>query len=86
MADEATLRITIKTDDEVSSADQDAWVEIARSVRSQIEKLVPQMGAMKPEEVKTFIDALNQARWMNEAALAFDKTVENENAKLPYGN
>jgi hypothetical protein len=70
---------------EVSSADQDAWLDITRRVRVELEKRIPEMGAMKPDELKTFIDTLNQAIWMNEQSCELDKKIEIELARLPYG-
>jgi hypothetical protein len=73
-------------DVDVYSVDQDAWIEIARRGRTELEKQIPLMGAMKPEELKTFIGALTDTRWLNEKALVFDKDVDDALAKLPYGN
>ena len=48
--------------------------------------MIPLMVAMKIDELKNFVEAINMARFGHEQASAFDKQVENENAKLPYGN
>lgn len=62
--------------EELESAEQTAWKEIADAIRGYIRKMAELMPAMKPEEVKTFIEATRDAMFMNEYASAFDKEVE----------
>lgn len=71
---------------ETSSADQDAWLAIARAAREQFARQIPMMGAMKPEELKAFIDALGDLRWLELRAHSHDKAIEIELARLPYGS
>lgn len=71
---------------EVTSADQDAWLAMARAVREQFAKQIPLMGAMKPEELKAFVEAMGDLRWLELRAHSHDKAIENELAKLPYGS
>lgn len=69
----------------MATADQDAWLEVAHAVREQLRRLVPLMHAMTPEEVKTFVDAVNQALCLERGAQAFDHDVDLDLARLPFG-
>jgi hypothetical protein len=71
-------------DEPVSSADQDAWVAIARALRFQIERQIPTAGAMSPNDLKTFIDAVREVQWLHERSLEFDANVARENARQVY--
>ena len=68
----------------VTSADEDAWIDIARRMRAEIEKQIPLVGAMSPTNLKIFVEAVRDIRWLNQNALTFDKDVEIEMAKMPY--
>jgi hypothetical protein len=61
----------------VLSASQDQWQEIMDGIRSQLAKQVPLMNAMKPEEQKHFIEAVNNARWGEENVACFDAEIRN---------
>lgn len=62
----------------MTSANQDAWQEIADAVRSQIAKQVPLMPAMKPEEQKDFMDVIQRALWLTHSADTYDAQVMKE--------
>ncbi len=69
-----------------TTADQDAWVELAQAIRAQLRKTAEMMPAMTPEEVKTFIEAAREALWLEQNAAAFDKDVELKLQRLPYSD
>ena len=73
-------------DDEgtVSSVDQDEWLEIVRGIRSQLAKRLPDLASMSAGDVKLFVEAVTDARWLNERALCMDESVAREMNKLPY--
>lgn len=71
-------------EEELTSVDQDAWIEICETMRGELAKYIPQIAHMKPYEIKIFVDALNQAMWANEQALSFDKRMSNIMDRLPY--
>lgn len=65
-----------------TSADQDAWTALADALRSELAKQIPLMGAMKPDEIKTLVEAADSAMWMRIRAGLFDKRIELERNKL----
>lgn len=70
-----------------TNADQEAkWIALADSIRAEVEKLVPLMPAMKPEEVKTLIDAAQAALWLDNRARSFEKNIDLELARVCYGD
>ncbi len=71
-------------DDETTSADQDAWVEIAQAVREQIRRRIPDMGAMKPDEISAFVEAARCAQWFEEACHVFDRELELRRQRVTY--
>lgn len=68
--------------DPVSSADQDAWVSLPPAARVELAKQIPLMGAMKVEELKTFMDAIHAGMFSHFQAMTFDKQVELELRKI----
>jgi hypothetical protein len=70
------------TDDRVTSADQDAWVSLAEQVRAKLAESVPLVPAMKPDEAKTFVEALQAAYWLHMNTTLFDKKAELELARV----
>lgn len=70
--------------DALTSADQDAWVALAESVRARLAEMVPLLPAMKPDEVKTFIEAVDLAHCLHTRAVLWDKTVELNMARVTW--
>lgn len=66
----------------MSSADQDAWVELMHTIREQLAKCVPLMPAMNVEEQKTFLDTINTAFWLEQNAHTWDKDLDLKLAQL----
>lgn len=66
----------------LDSAVQDDWTNIAQLVRLEITKRIPDIGAMKPDEIEKFADAMRSIYWLEEMAHTFDKRVELELAKV----
>jgi hypothetical protein len=62
--------------DEPASAEQDHWKEIAAAVRTQLAKYAALMPAMKPDELKTLVDACREAVRLELDATLFDEEVE----------
>jgi len=73
-------------DDVEGSVDQKAWTQIGREVRNKLSSRVPEMGQMSVCELSIFVQTLQMARWLNVHAQCFDKEVEIEQARLPFGN
>lgn len=69
-------------DDKLTSADQDAWVALAETVRVKLAELTQFIPIMKPDEVKQFMDSLSDAFWFHRRALTWDKWLELENARV----
>lgn len=69
----------------MTSASQDHWQDIMDGVRSQLEKQVPLMPAMTPEEQKLFIEAINAARWGEEETRCFDVEVADRKSRVERG-
>lgn len=61
-----------------ATADQDAWVALWEATRQQFAALVPFVPAMKPDEVKTLVEAMQAAQWGHHQAVTWDKRVELE--------
>ena len=57
------------------SADQIAWVEIAQAIRGQLLGMAELMPAMKPDEVKTFVETAQAAQYLDRNAMTFDRDV-----------
>lgn len=68
-------------DDRVSSAEQDAWVETAAAIHAALRKYGETIPAMKPDEAKTFVDAVSECYWLSVRAAIFDKKIELEQAR-----
>lgn len=69
-------------DDPECSAEQTAWTEIAEAIRIQLLKMAADMPAMDPDELKTFIDACDNAQWFEHKSRTFDKRLQDERKKL----
>lgn len=68
----------------MSTAHQDQWVEIAEAIRGQLRKYAELMPAMKPDELKTFVEAVTAAKWLEESARTFDQDVELRERRVTY--
>lgn len=66
----------------VSSAEQEAWTDLADAVRSQLAKIVPMIPAMKQDELKSFIETLQAAYWFEHNARLWDKKYDDELKRL----
>lgn len=64
------------------SGEQRRWLETSRKLHQKLDAMIELVPAMKPEEVKIFIDSLTQAIWLNHQAETLDKRIEKEKAKL----
>ena len=73
-------------EDRLTTADQDAWVELAQAVRAQLMKRVELMPAMSPDEVKTFVESVQKALCLELNAATFDKDIELMQARPTWGD
>jgi hypothetical protein len=71
----------VSSGEPVPSVDQDAWVSLCIATRDQLAKLVPLIPAMKPDEAKTLVSALQDCMWSHHQAETFDIRVERERTK-----
>lgn len=69
-------------DEPTTSPDQDAWVELATRLRAELAKRVPEVGAMKVDEVAQFVAAVRDAYWLHLLTACWDKKVELELARI----
>jgi hypothetical protein len=61
------------TDDTpATSADRDAWLELARAMRAAVADRVPQMAEMAPAELVQFVDAARAVMQLDADARTFD--------------
>lgn len=60
----------------MTTADQDAWVEIAQAIRGQILKYAEDITLMEPEELKDFVAAVRDALFLELNAQTFDQDLE----------
>lgn len=73
--------------DEVEeTARQGGWKELSEAVRDWLCKEARRMPEMNPTDLKTFVEACRQARWLDEDAAAFDKDVELRNNRIVFTN
>lgn len=68
------------------SADQDAWVDLARAVRAQLFKAAEMLPAMKPDEQQQFVLACKEALWLNQNAADFDHYLELQAARVTHAD
>lgn len=68
------------------SAEQQAWVELAQAVRSQLAKAVALFPAMKPDEQKAFVETCKEAVWFQQAAETHDREVELKNNRVAFSD
>lgn len=61
---------------------QRGWEAIALRVQAELSKLVPLIPAMKPDEVKTLVDTIDNAMMMHFRAGILDKRRDLELAKI----
>lgn len=66
----------------VTSAEQDAWTELAIAIRGQLAKQVELIPAMKPDEAKTLVDSAREAFWLHQNAALWDKELELKESRL----
>jgi hypothetical protein len=66
------------------SPEQAAWRELAASLRRELASRVPDMGAMKPEELTAFVGACESARWLALRSALFDKEVADALARCAF--
>lgn len=72
----------LMSDDRVTTADQDAWVDLASRVRAKLGEMVNDIPAMKPEEASKFVEACNDAYWFGVRCAMYDKRVDLELARV----
>lgn len=70
----------------MNTAAQDEWEEIAACVRGQLRKAVALMPAMSPAEMKTFVETMREALYLDTCAATFDDAIEREHAKRAFGD
>lgn len=63
-------------DDNLTSVDQDAWVELATTARAQMQKRLEGMREMTPTDLNQLAEALQKLRWLEVAARSHDREVE----------
>lgn len=66
----------------MASAEQDQWKEIIAAVRADLAKRAELLPAMKPEEVGSFIMAVDDAMWCEIKAESYDEAVEERKRTL----
>lgn len=67
--------------DDEPSADQQAWVKLCIDTRNELAKLVPLIPAMKPDEAKTLVSAIQDCMWTHHQAETFDHRIDRERTK-----
>ena len=68
--------------DSDASATQMQYQEIAAAVRARLANLVEMMPAMNPDEVKTLIDSVESAFWLEIKAGTYDLHLEERKRSL----
>jgi len=68
-------------DPDVPSADQRAWVQLCIATRDELAKMVPLIPAMKPDEAKTLVGAIQDCMWSHHQAETFDIRIDREQAR-----
>lgn len=66
----------------VTSADQDAWLELARTIRAMALKVAPTIPTMTPEDMKHFTEMAQNAFFLEQCAAAYDHRLELELNKI----
>ncbi len=66
----------------MDTADQDAWLEIARGIREGIRQRSAYIPAMTPDEIKALVEAAADAYWLTVNAATLDKRVELEHSRI----
>ncbi len=74
------------TEDPESSAEQDAWIELAETLREQLRKAIQWMPAMNPPEIASIISAAHEAMFFEQQARCFDGDVERMSKRAIYGD
>lgn len=74
--------MTMADGEPINSADQDAWVALFTAARAELAKLVPLIPAMKPDEAKILVEAMQAAMWGHHNAETFDKRTELELSRI----
>lgn len=70
----------------MSTADQDAWAEIAAAARVVLGKQVALIPAMNPAEARDLIEAMRAALLFEQDCKVFDRDVELREQRLVYGD
>lgn len=73
-------------DRESCSADQQAWIEVARAVRGQLRKYAELMPAMTVPEAREFVATIRDALLLERDATSFDKDVELAESRVSYSD
>ncbi len=68
----------------MNSAQQAQWIELSEAIHVQLRKYAELMPAMKPDEIKVFVEAVREAKWLEETARTFDQDVELRERRLTY--
>jgi hypothetical protein len=69
------------SDEELATAEQDSWRELAVVVRIQLLKRCADMAAMEPDELRQFVAAIQAAFWLEVNAASFDHRITLENTR-----
>lgn len=72
--------------DDESSGVQRSWEALADKVRRKLSEQAEYIPAMKPEEVKSLIEAMREAYWIDQYAATFDKRVEVEMSRHAFSD
>lgn len=68
--------------DPCSSAEQDSWVDLAQRAQIKLGEMINTIPAMKPEEAKELMLALNQCYWFHMNAITWDHRLQLEMTRL----
>ncbi len=72
--------------EELTSPEQDSWSEISEAIRMHIRKRAELLPAMKPDEVKTFIESAQSALWLEKCSVTYDVEVEQIRRRFFYSD
>jgi hypothetical protein len=72
------------TDGHEPTAKQRSWELLAEKVRQKLMEQAEMIPAMKPDELKCFMDSIREAYWIDHYATTFDKRVDIELSKHAF--
>ena len=62
--------------EELKSAAQDQWEDLAQAIRVHLAKMAELLPAMNPSEVSSFVKTVDDAMWLEVKANGFDQQME----------